>query len=622
MYFRFLQALFLKQLKYILLFFTASLSISVSSQDIDLFAQFNGRYDYTAIGNTLNPNENNVSSFCSVLNASSANLNVDPSNQIIKAYLYWAGSGPGDSQVSLNSIPIIADDTYTVTYTDIFSGELIYFSCYADITNLILNEGNGTYQLSDIDINSTLLSNSGYCNNRTNFGGWSIYVIYENNSLPLNQINLYQGLEIINRNEQEKEITLTNVNVLDNQGAKIGFLAWEGDNNLNFGESLSINDNIISNPPLNLADNAFNGTNTFTNSSNFYNADLDVYDIENNINIGDTSVSIKLTTGDFGPDGIFRAALIIINNIITVLNSQLPDATIAAIDYTVNCGENNVDIDYTVSNVNSTALLPANTPIAFYVDGALVGQSQIVNDIPIGGSETNTATIVVPETSDSLILVLLSVDDDGTMASIIPEINEENNLEILEVELLVIPDIITLPSLLECNEGFETGTYNLFEALSDIEFIEEDISFYTRIEDLEDTSNEILIPTSYNNAVNPQTIYIRKENAPCYEIFQFNLNIENCPPYVPQGFSPNEDSYNDWFNIQRLYNVFIDHELKIYNRLGTLIFEGDNEKPWDGKVNRGINNHGKTVPIGTYFYILNLNDPNYLPMTGWVYVNY
>jgi hypothetical protein len=28
------------------------------------------------------------------------------------------------------------------------------------------------------------------------------------------------------------------------------------------------------------------------------------------------------------------------------------------------------------------------------------------------------------------------------------------------------------------------------------------------------------------------------------------------------------------------------------------------------------------VPVGTYFYILNLNDPNYKPIQGWVYVNY
>jgi hypothetical protein len=50
--------------------------------------------------------------------------------------------------------------------------------------------------------------------------------------------------------------------------------------------------------------------------------DLDVYNIQNNIKIGDTSAKIQLTSGqDF----------VMINSIVTKLNSQLPDATIALI---------------------------------------------------------------------------------------------------------------------------------------------------------------------------------------------------------------------------------------------------------------------------------------------------
>ena len=595
----------------------------LSAQDISLFEQFNGRYDYTAIGNTLNQAENNIDqSFCSLLESSSANLLLDADNQIIKAYLYWAGSGFGDTEVTLNGIQISSEETYNVTYTDTASGQLNYFSCYADITNLILSEGNGTYTFSDMDISADLMSNPGYCSNRTNFGGWSIYVIYQNETLPLNQVNLYQGLEIINRNVQEKEIILDNIDVIDNVGAKIGFLAWEGDNNLNYGESLSINNNVISNPPLNLADNAFNGTNTFTNSTTFYNADLDVYDLENNINIGDTSVSIKLTTGGINENGGFSADLIILNNIITVLNSQLPDATIEVNDYTVNCGDNSIELFYTVNNFNSTDVLPANTPIAFYLDGLLVGQSQTTNSLNIGESETNSTIVTIPEDSNQSITIVAAVDDDGSMSGVVTETNEDNNINFIDIELLVIPDITTLPGLMGCNEGFETSTYNLYNALESIEHEEENISFYTSLEDLETASNPILVPSIYNNTTNPETIYARLESPPCYEVYQFQLSVENCPPYVPNGFSPNDDNYNDWFNIQGLYDVFTEHQLKIYNRYGDVIFEGNNDKPWFGKINRGLNNHGQTVPVGTYFYVLHLNDSNYRPMVGWVYVNY
>ncbi len=600
------------------------ITIPVQAQDISLFQQLNGRYDYTAIGNTLNPDENNVAEpeFCDILESSEATLSLDSNYQIIKAYLYWAGSGSGDSEVSLNDTPIISEATYNVLYNDPLYGQLEYFSNYADITQFIIDQGNGVYEFSDMDISSDLLTYPGFCERKTNFGGWCIYIIYEDSSLPLNQINLYQGLEIINANVQELEITLDNVNVLDNENAKIGFLAWEGDNNLNYGESLSINGNIISNPPLNLADNAFNGTNTFTNSNTFYNADLDVYDIENNINIGDTTVSIKLTTGGINENGTFSADLIIVNNIITVLNSQLPDATIDIDDYIVNCGNSDVELFYTVNNFNSTAPLPASTPIAFYLDGVLLGQSQTINEIPIGESESSSVNVTIPEDSDSVLIIIAIVDDDGIAGGTVLETNEDNNINITDVELLVVPDIVTLQFLVSCNEGFESSTFDLFEALTEISFAEENISFYLSLEDLETASNPILIPNNYNNINNPETIYVRLESPPCYEIFQFDLTIENCPPYIPDGFSPNDDTYNDWFNIQGLYNIFTEHELQIYNRYGDIIFEGSNDKPWYGKINRGLNNHGNTVPVGTYYYILNLNDPNYRPMVGWVYVNY
>ncbi|WP_460218466.1 gliding motility-associated C-terminal domain-containing protein [Psychroserpens sp. MEBiC05023] len=593
------------------------------AQDIELFQQFNGRFDYTAIGNTLNPFENNLDqSFCFPLESSSANLILSGSTSVVAAYLYWAGSGTGDTSVALNGIPIEAIDTYLVDYTEPLSDTLTYFSCYADITDIIISEGNTTYEFSNLDITNDLTNQPEYCSNRTNFAGWSIYVIYEDSSLPLNQLNLYQGLEIINRNNQEKTIIIDNLNVIDNVGAKIGFLAWEGDNSLNYGESLSINDNVLSNPPLNLSDNAFNGTNTFANSNVFYNCDLDVYDIQDNIAIGDTSATIKMTTGDTDEFGVFRADLIIINNIVTVLNSQLPDATITLDNFNVNCGDRTIDIDYTVFNTNSTDPLPSNTPVAFYGDGVLIGQSQTQNDIPIGASEMSTITISLPNSIADIFLLTIVVDDDGSGNGIIIETNENNNITQELIELLVVPPIQNLPSQTTCNEGFNSAKFNLTEYIQTQLTFDVEVEFYETLTDLEANQNEIINPENYNNSSNPIIIYARIENPPCYDIYAFELSVENCPPYVPQGFSPNGDGKNDAFDIQGLYDIFEDHELKIFNRYGTLIFEGNNDKKWYGLINRGINNHGNLVPVGTYFYVLNPNDPQYEAMVGWVYVNY
>ncbi|MDH7911189.1 gliding motility-associated C-terminal domain-containing protein [Winogradskyella sp. SYSU M77433] len=594
----------MKKIKYIQFLLLFGLFFQSSAQDISLFQQFNGRYDYHAIGNTLNTTENGTNGPCTILTSSSASLSLNSNQNVVAAFLYWAGSGNGDFDITLNGESVTAERTFN----DALDSARVFFAAFADVTDIILDQGNTNYTVSDFDLTAVL--NSSYCDTGTNFGGWAMTIIYEDTSLPLNQLNVYDGLQSV---PTFLSITLDNLNVLDNENAKIGFIAWEGDSSLAVNEQLAINGNVISNFPLNPANNAFNGTNSFTGATDLYNMDIDVYNIQNNINIGDTSASITLTSGqDF----------VMINNIITVLNSQLPDATIIVDNYSVDCGDNTVQLSFTINNFNSTDALPANTPISFYVDGILIGQSATINEIPINGSESNSVSVTIPENTNPNLTIVAAVDDDGTMSGVITETNENNNTDIVNIELLTIPDIITLPNLIGCNEGFETSTYNLFEAITSIDFSNEDITFYQSIEDLEDYNNEILIPSNFNNTTNPQTIYVRLESAPCYEIFQFNLTIENCPPLIPEGFSPNNDSYNDWFNIQGLYDVFTEHQLEIYNRYGDIIFSGNNDKPWQGEINKGLGNHGNIVPVGTYFYILNLNDPNYRPFVGWVYVNY
>ena len=95
----------------------------------------------------------------------------------------------------------------------------------------------------------------------------------------------------------------------------------------------------------------------------------------------------------------------------------------------------------------------------------------------------------------------------------------------------------------------------------------------------------------------------------------------SCFPNIPNGFSPNGDGLNDYFNIQYLYDVFYDHKLTIYSRWGTIVFEGDNSNKWHGISNRGSSS-GSLVPVGTYFYRLDLNNQTKDIFTGWVYVNY
>ena len=577
----------------------------LTAQEMSLFDQWNGHMDYTAIGNTLNIVENNSAVNCSINTSSSASLNLAPNQTIEAAYLYWAGSGTGDFNVKLNSISITADRTFEYS----LDTNRQFFAAFKEVTELIQDLGNELYTLSEleqIDISES------YCNTGTNFAGWALFIIYSDPSLPLNQLNVYDGLESV---PDSITIQLDNLNVLDTTGAKIGFLAWEGDAGLAVNEVLQMNGITLSNPPLNPANNAFNGTNSFTNTSDIYNMDIDFYPIQNTINIGDTSALIQLTSGQ---------DLVMVNNIITVLNSQLPDATVLVEAVFQECNSREMRIEYLVNNTNSTQLLPANTPLAFYANGQLIGQTVTQSDILINGSEAASISLVVPENLVTEFTLTIIVDDNGSGSGLIAEISETNNETTATINFLESDPIRALPQLSGCYLGTEQARYDLTASLSEIDttFDTGSAVFYASLENLYQDSAALLTPTDYLCSREDTSVYIRLEADPCYAIFSLELSASDCEPIIPQGFSPNGDGYNDHFNIQGLYNVYTQHELLIFNRLGSLVFRGSNAVKWDGASNNGPLKGSKLLPVGTYFYVLHLNSENSQAKTGWVYLNY
>jgi len=575
------------------------------AQEISLFNQLNGHLDYTAIGNTLNTVENNSSFNCTINTTSAATLNLSGSQTIEAAYLYWAGSGDGDFDVILNSTSITPDRTFEYIYDE----SRQFFAAFTDVTEQVQNEGNGVYTLSDLE---NIDISDPYCSTGTNFAGWAIIIIYSNPSLPLNQINIYDGMESVPDNIT---IQLNNLNVLDTTGAKIGFLAWEGDAGLAVNELLQINGVTLSNPPLNPANNAFNGTNSFTNESNLFNMDIDFYPIQNTINVGDTSAVIQLTSGQ---------DLVMVNNIITVLNSQLPDATLEIDSIDQACNSREIEIEFTVFNNNSTEQLPANTPIAIYVNGVLIGQTQTQNEIPMNSSESSNMSLILDSNIANPFVLLVIVDDDGTGNGVISEINETNNSAEITIELIESAPTTALGILTGCFTGVDQTSYNLTSILGELS-ASYDINtavFYESLDNLYNNIGAITNPSEYLYSGEDTTIHIQLDAEPCYDIFSLELTSINCEPRIPQGFSPNGDGYNDWFNIQELYTIYLQHELLIYNRLGTLIFKGNNDIKWDGKANTGPLNGNNILPVGTYFYVLHLNSRDLKPITGWVYLNY
>lgn len=80
---------------------------------------------------------------------------------------------------------------------------------------------------------------------------------------------------------------------------------------------------------------------------------------------------------------------------------------------------------------------------------------------------------------------------------------------------------------------------------------------------------------------------------------------------IPNGFSPNGDTKNEKWIIDYI-EQFPENTVEIYNRWGELLYFYNNYNgQFDGKFK------GKDLPVGTYYYVINLNHPAYTtPFTG------
>lgn len=592
----------LKKYLYTLLLLLFALK-GLAQQEFSLLHQVSGRYDFTFVGNTMNYAENGTGVACITQTSSSAELTLLPTDQIEKAYLYWSGSGNGDLEIKLNEQTIQAERHYNLTHSN-----LVFFLCFADVTQQVQTAGNGLYTVSELDVSSII---SQYCPNATNYAGWSLVVLYKNEELPINQLNIYDGFKNV---PNELTITLDNLNVIDNAGAKIGFIAWEGDSSIAVNETLRVNGNIIGNPPLNPINNAFNGTNSFTGSNALYNMDLDVYNIENYIQIGDTQASVQLTSGQ---------DLVLISTVVTKLNSQLPDGEITLNDFDTDCDSQEVELFYIVKNTG-TDVLPAGTPLAIYVNDIFLEITYTQTDLYNNESETGSVLVEIPENFGDFIQIHLVVDDLGNGTGEVKELNEDNNLSnILHIELHQGPSFNQPQNLTSCNLGnnqavFDFSEYEFSIAQNDLQ----QISFYTSYQDAEQEINEIHTTSSYSTTISPTEIFVRIQDENCFSITSFLLVQKKCPPVIFNGISANGDTVNDVFLIEGLYNIFTNFELFVYSRWGELIWKGNNNLPmWDGTITEKKGVMSSLAPEGTYFYILHLNDSDYPdPLQGYLYL--
>jgi gliding motility-associated-like protein len=86
-------------------------------------------------------------------------------------------------------------------------------------------------------------------------------------------------------------------------------------------------------------------------------------------------------------------------------------------------------------------------------------------------------------------------------------------------------------------------------------------------------------------------------------LISINTIVSEIVQLIPNAISPNGDGKNDQWELDFLNLLYPNARVEIYNRWGQQIFFSEGQySPWDGT------HHGESVPDGTYYYIITLND--------------
>ena len=91
---------------------------------------------------------------------------------------------------------------------------------------------------------------------------------------------------------------------------------------------------------------------------------------------------------------------------------------------------------------------------------------------------------------------------------------------------------------------------------------------------------------------------------------------ENTECFAPDLITPNDDNLNDNFVVPCLAN-YPGSAICIFNRWGDQVYFEDNyQNTWNGTYQ----GNGETLPVGTYYYVIDVADGNNTKMTGYIFI--
>jgi len=374
----------------------------------------------------------------STFNSSSAELEIpnDGCYQIVHAGLYWGAVNVGPTEKTTVKFKGPTGGYHDVTGSIIYdagntsTGNSYPYACYADVTSIVSNLGTnlGYYTVANVSTEQGRTQSVG--NGTGHSAGWSLFVVYEDPTLPGKYITSFDGFSSVN---SSNNITVPISGFTTPPApipvvANFAFAALEGDKPIS-GDFLRIN-NFTQATPERGANNFFNSTvtklggglvnNRIPNSTNTLGFDTGIFRVNNPANQvidnGDTSANIfmgsnqdqyfayffafavdviepkivltKIVEDDAGNDigGQTVPLGMSLNYVIGIQNTGNDDANNLIIRdiLPINVNFNYpTDLGILPPGVTSHSYNPATRELIFHIDNSIVEQNDPVTEIRI-----------------------------------------------------------------------------------------------------------------------------------------------------------------------------------------------------------------------------------------------
>ncbi|HEX8143454.1 MAG TPA: isopeptide-forming domain-containing fimbrial protein [Pyrinomonadaceae bacterium] len=238
-------------------------------------------------------------------NSSSASLSLPAGSTVLWAGLYWGARSTTNTRSQIKFKPANSGIYSTLNATQLDSGAAPTnaYQGFVEVTAQVQTGGNGTYWAADITADNGQ-DGTGF------YAGWSLVVVYQNNSLPLRNLTIFDGFASVSNGNN---VTTTASGMLTpttgSFNAYVGTVTYEGDQGIS-GDSFQVT-NTTTNITTTISDGLNPSTNFFNSSitsvgtrisaknpdyQNQLGFDVDTVSVANaNVVLGNAATSVRLT---------------------------------------------------------------------------------------------------------------------------------------------------------------------------------------------------------------------------------------------------------------------------------------------------------------------------------------